>query len=335
MEGGRKVDPDAPIALQLGPMSPFLDAELEQRFSLVRWFAIPGSERPDWLRRHAEAVGAIVTGGNTGCTNSLIDALPNLGIIAINGVGFDKVDLDHARARGVQVTNTPDVLTDDVADLAIGLIIALLRGIPMGDAHVRAGGWPGGERPLGRSVTGLKFGIVGLGRIGSAIAARLGIFGSVAYTGRSAKPVSYAFVPDLLDLARQSDVLVLACAAHPGTRHLVDASVLRALGPQSWLVNVSRGSVVDEAALIDALEAGQLAGAALDVFEHEPRVPAAIRQSPKVVLTPHVGSATVETRRRMAERVLSNLDAYLSGEIPHDALVRGDAPSGSRRSLKR
>jgi lactate dehydrogenase-like 2-hydroxyacid dehydrogenase len=187
------VDPPASngIALQLGPMSAFLDAELERRFALVRWFAIPEADRRQWLVRNAAAVRAAVTGGNTGCPNGLIDALPNLGIVAINGVGFDKVDLHHAAARGVQVTNTPDILTDDVADLAVGLVIALLRGIPAGDAHVRSGAWPAGERPLGRSVTGLRFGIVGLGRIGSAIAARLRLFGPVAYTGRSAKAVPY------------------------------------------------------------------------------------------------------------------------------------------------
>jgi lactate dehydrogenase-like 2-hydroxyacid dehydrogenase len=320
---------DNGIALQLGPMLPFLDAELERRFELVRWFAVPEAERSDWLRLRGGQVRAVVTGGNTGCTNALIDALPSLGIIAINGVGFDKVDLAHAGARGVQVANTPDVLTDDVADLAIGLIISLLRAIPAGDAHVRSGRWPGGERPLGRSVTGLSFGIVGLGRIGSAIARRLVAFGPVAYTGRSPKPAPFDFVPDLVDLARRSDVLVLACAANAATRHLLDAAALDALGPDSYLVKVARGSVVDEAALVAALRSGRLAGAGLDVFENEPRVPEALRASERVVLTPHIGSATVEARRRMAELVLRSLDSFLAGERPAAALIHPKGRHGA------
>jgi len=250
-----------------------------------------------------------------------MEALPSLRVIAINGVGYDKVDLEMARRRQVHVTITPGTLMEDVADLAVGLIIALLRQIPASDAHVRAGAWPTAERPLARRVSGRRFGVLGLGQIGGAIAARLAAFGPVAYTARSPKPVAYDFHADAAALARASDVLVVACSANEATRRMVDAAVLEALGPSGWLVNVSRGSVVDETALIEALEAGRIAGAALDVFEAEPLAPEALRTSARVVLTPHIASATVEARQAMAELVLANLDAFLRGERPPSAVV--------------
>ena len=301
-------------ALQLCPFSPALEGALSERFEVIRWFELDEAAQLAWLAANAASVRAVVTGGHIGCPNALMLALPSLGIVAINGVGFDKVDLNLARQRGVGVTTTPGVLTDDVADLAVGLIIALLRQIPAGEAHVRSGAWPAGERPLARKVSGRRFGILGLGHIGSAIARRLEPFGPVAYTSRQAKAVPYDFHPDVMSLARASEVLVVACAANESTGRLVDAGVLDALGPEGWLVNVSRGSVVDEAALIAALAEGRLAGAALDVFEAEPKVPEALRLSPKVVLTPHIASATVETRVAMAQLVLNNLDAFLAGD---------------------
>jgi lactate dehydrogenase-like 2-hydroxyacid dehydrogenase len=309
------------VALQLNPFSPTLEAELARRLEVVRWFEFGPDERAAWLASRATEVVAIVAGGHIGGPTELIEALPQLKIVAINGVGFDKVDLELARSRGVRVTTTPGTLTDDVADLAVGLIISLLRRIPAADGYVRSGAWPSGEFPLGRKVTGRRFGILGLGHIGGAIAARLSAFGPVAYSSRTAKPVAYDFHPDAMTLARASDVLVVASAANASTRHLVDARVLEALGPEGWLVNVSRGSVVDETALIDALEAGRIAGAALDVFEDEPKVPEALRASAKVVLTPHIASGTVETRAAMAALVLANLDAVLAGEEPPTPVV--------------
>ena len=309
------------VALQLNPFSASLEAELARRLEVVRWFELDAGQRADWLRARAAEVVAIVAGGHIGGPTELIQALPQLKIVAINGVGYDKVDLALAKSRGVRVTTTPGTLTDDVADLAVGLIISLLRRIPAGETHVRSGAWPAGELPLARKVTGRRFGVLGLGNIGGAVGRRLAAFGPVAYTSRQAKPVPYAFHADVRGLAQASDMLVIACSANQSTRHLVDTGVLDALGPDGWLVNVSRGSVVDEAALIQALEAGRIAGAALDVFEAEPQVPAALRASHKVVLTPHIASATVETRAAMAALVLENLDAVLRGDEPPTAVA--------------
>ena len=310
---------DRPIALQLCPFSPSLEAALQDRFSVVRWFEIQDHE--GWLQAHAADVRAVVTGGHVGIASDLMQRLPSLGVVAINGVGFDKVDLELARRRGVRVSNTPDVLTEDVADLAVGLVIALLRGIVAADRYVRDGRWPTGEMPLARKVSGRRFGIVGLGRIGAAIAARLSAFGPVSYTGRAPKAAPYAYVADLEALARGSDVLVLSCAANAQTRGLIGPAVLDALGPRGVLVNVSRGAVVDEPALIAALAQGRLAGAALDVYADEPRVPEALIGMPNVILTPHIASATEEGRRRMAELVLENLDAHFAGAPMPSALV--------------
>lgn len=289
-------------------MSADLEAALDARGQRVRV-----DPDIDWLADHAARVRLIVTGGQTGAPRDLVEALPNLGLIAINGVGYDKVDIAHAAARGVTVTNTPGVLTDDVADLAIGLVIGLLRDLPRADAHVRGGAWAKGDLPLARKVTGRRFGIVGLGRIGSAIADRLRAFGPVAYTGRAQKPVDLPFHPDAASLAAASDVLIVAAAASAETRHLIDARVLEALGPGGVLVNVARGSVVDEAALVAAIEGGRIAGAALDVFADEPNVSSALIDSDRTMLTPHIASATVETRAAMAALVLDNIDAFLAG----------------------
>ncbi|WP_404713840.1 2-hydroxyacid dehydrogenase [Sphingomonas sp. MMS24-J13] len=312
---------DRSTALQLCPLSPYLEAGLAERFNVVRWFDLAPGAQADWLAEHAGEVRAAATGGHIGCPSALMERLPALRIVAINGVGFDKVDLDLARARGVRVTTTPGTLTEDVADLAIGLVIALLRDLPAAAAHVRRGDWPDAERPLARKVSGRRFGILGLGHIGLAVAQRLAAFGPVAYYDPHRKDVPYDYFPDLLALAGASDVLCVAAAANPATRHLVDADVLAALGPDGYLVNISRGSVVDEAALTEALTAGRLAGAALDVFENEPHVPAALRSSDRTVLTPHIASATVETRRAMADMVLANLDAVMAGQEPPAAVA--------------
>jgi lactate dehydrogenase-like 2-hydroxyacid dehydrogenase len=232
------------------------------------------------------------------------------------GVGYDGVDVAAAKARGVKVTHTPDVLNDEVADTAIGLMLCAARQLPAADRYVRSGKWLEGPMPLARKMSGARLGIVGMGRIGKTIAGRALAFGmSIAYTARSAKAdVPYRYEPDIVALARESDFLVVITPGGAGTRKLVNAEVLAALGNKGILVNVARGSVVDEAALVAALVSGTLGGAALDVFEDEPRVPQALIDLPHVVLAPHIGSATRETRQAMADLAMNNLRAHFAGK---------------------
>jgi len=264
----------------------------------------------------APRIRAIAATGDSKVDAALIAQLPALEIISVMGVGYDGIDVAAARARRVAVTHTPGVLNDDVADLAIALMLGWARQLPRADRFVRAGAWENGPLPLGRKLSGARLGLVGLGRIGQAIAHRAGAFGMrIAYTSRSAKSgVLYPYLPSAVALAAQSDYLVVITPGGAETRHLIGAAVLEALGPQGCLVNVARGSVVDEAALIDALRAGTIAGAALDVFESEPRVSQALREFEQVVLTPHIGSATAQTRQAMADLAFANLQAQFSGQ---------------------
>jgi len=265
-------------------------------------------------RAEAAAARVAVTSGVWGVRAEHLDRLPALEAIVSFGVGHDTTDVDEAARRGIVVSNTPDVLTDCVADAAVGLVIDTMRGLSAADRFVRRGEWAAGRTPaLARRVTGARVGIVGLGRIGLAIARRLEGFGTtISYHNRSPRSdVSYACVADVVSLAAGSDVLVLAAAGGAGSRHLVDAHVLDALGPRGFLVNVARGSVVDEAALVAALQEGRIAGAGLDVFVDEPHVPEALLGRDDVVLLPHVGSATVETRQAMTDLVLANVASYL------------------------
>ena len=264
----------------------------------------------------APRIAAIAASGESKVTAELMDQLPALKIISVMGVGYDGIDVAAAKARGVVVTHTPGVLNDDVADLALALMLALSRQIARADRFVRAGEWSGGPLPLGRKVSGARLGIVGMGRIGQAIAHRAAAFDMrIAYTARSAKTdLPYAYHTSPAALAANSDFLVVITPGGAGTRKLIDAAVLKALGPQGCLINVARGSVVDETALIEALRSGTIAGAGLDVFEAEPNVPEALRTMDNVVLTPHIGSATAQTRRAMAELAFANLDAQLSGQ---------------------
>jgi hydroxypyruvate reductase len=273
------------------------------------------ADRAALLQTLRDRVRAIVTSGGAGANAALIAALPRAEIIACFGVGVDAIDLGAARARNIAVTNTPDVLTDDVADLAIGLIIDSARRISQGDRFVRAGRWLAGGLAHGSRLRGTKLGIVGLGRIGMATARRAEAFGmTIAYHGpRRKTDVAYPYVGDLKTLARDSDVLVLTLPGGAGTKHLVDAGVLAALGPKGTLVNVSRGAVVDEAALVAALQNGSLGAAALDVFQDEPNVPQPLLSMDNVVLQPHQASATHGTRAAMGQLVLDNLAAHFAG----------------------
>lgn len=277
---------------------------------------------PATLAAVAPQVRAIFASGESKVPAELINQLPALQVISVMGVGYDGIDVAAAKARGVVVTHTPDVLNDDVADLAIALMLAAARQLPAADRYVRAGQWPQGPMPLARKLSGARVGIVGMGRIGQAIAQRAAAFNmTIAYTARSAKPaLPFAYWPTAETLAEHSDFLVVITPGGAATRKLVDAQVLAALGRSSpekgILVNVARGSVVDEAALIEALEQGVIAGAGLDVFENEPNVPERLRALPQVVLTPHIGSATAQTRQAMADLAFGNLQRMLDGQPP-------------------
>ncbi len=264
----------------------------------------------------APRIKAIAGGGESQVTRALMEQLPALEMISVFGVGYDRYDVAAARERGIPVTNTPDVLTDDVADMGISLMLAIARTIPQADKYVREGKWPSGPMPLARKVTGARLGIVGLGRIGSAIARRAAGFDmSIAYTSRNKVADSpYAYYPTPAALAAEVDFLMVITPGGAGTKGLINAEVLKALGPKGYLINVARGSVVDESALIAALQNNVIAGAALDVFENEPHVPAALCAMSHVVLAPHVASATWQTRRAMADLAFGNLQAHFAGK---------------------
>ncbi len=303
--------------LRVGEMEATFEHELAARYAIPK---LPdGTARIAFLAEHGADVRVLVTSGSPGADASLIAALPNLAAIVNNGAGVDLIDLGAAKRRGIGVSNTPDVLSDTVADTAVGLILMTLRRFGAADRYVRAGRWVReGAFPYARDVSGLQVGILGLGRIGSAIATRLiGFDCAIAYHNRrriEGSPFRYAESP--VELAESVDVLVIATTGERNTHKLVDRAVLNALGPEGYLINIARGSVVDEDALVELLGAGQLAGAGLDVFADEPRVPAELFDLDNVVLLPHVGSATARTRRAMALLAIQNLESYLdTGEL--------------------
>lgn len=269
------------------------------------------SDKPALLREVGAGIRGLVQGGGTVTPTSLLDALPGLEIISVFGVGYDGVPTDYCRTRGIKVTNTPDVLTDDVADVAVGLILMTGRGFVRANRFIHAGEWIRRGPELTSKLGGRSVGILGLGRIGKAIAERVQAMRmQVLYTGRNAQDVPYRFVPDVESLARDVDFLVVACPGGPATRHLVDERVLNALGAKGTLVNIARGSIVDEAALVRALGNGTIKAAGLDVFENEPTIPPELLAMDNVVLLPHVGSATRETRRAMGDLCKANLDQW-------------------------
>lgn len=309
-----------PRVLQLNPiLIPAINDELAALYEMHKWFEITDQEA--WLREYADTVQAVTTGGHTGVPRALLERLPALKVVAVNGVGTDAVDLAYCRARGLAVTATLGALTEDVADLAIGLLIAACRNLCAGDRFVRDGQWElhpqPGAIPLARRFSGMRVGIVGLGRVGRAVATRAAAFGCpIAYTDlRAMDDVPYRFVPDLVALARESDALVL-CAAADQAQGIVNAAVLEALGPQGFLVNVARGRLVNEDDLAAAITAGRIAGAGLDVFVDEPRVPAALRASDRTTLQAHRASATWETRAAMARMVADSVAQALAGQRP-------------------
>lgn len=300
------------LLLMSDNLEPHLDS-LEGLCEVHRYYNAPDPEA--LLREVGAQVRLVATNGHVGCPAAVMDRLPLLELIACYGVGYDAIDLQASRTRGIRVTNTPDVLNDAVAELAVGLMLALARQIPQSDRFVREGAWLDREYPLTRELTGSMAGILGLGRIGKEVARRLQAMKMrVVYHGRQRQPNEpYEYFEDLESMAAAVDWLVVCLPGGDESRGVVSKSVLQALGPEGHLVNVARGSVVDESALVEALEKGGLGGAALDVFAAEPRVPDSLKASKNVVLSPHAASATSKTRHDMGALVIANLIAQIRG----------------------
>ncbi len=305
-----------PQILQVGPYPEWDQVPLDAAFHSHRYFE--AADKAAFLAEVGPHIRGIATRGELGASAAMMAACPQLEVISVYGVGTDAVDIAAARARGIRVTNTPDVLTDDCADLAVAMLLALSRGVVGAEGWVRSGAWADkGGYPLQRKVTGKRVGILGLGRIGAAIARRLqGFDMTISYSGRAPKdtPAGWTFVADPVVLAAGVDYLVVALSATPETRHIVDARVIAALGPNGMLINISRAPNVDEAALLDALETGKLGSAALDVFEGEPKLNPRFLTLPNVLLQPHHASGTYETRAAMGKLVRDNLIAHFAGQ---------------------
>ncbi len=303
--------------LMTAPMMPIVIDALDKAFTLHRLWE--HDDREAFLRDVGPRIRGVATSTLYGRLEAtLFDYLPNAEIVSSFGVGYDNVDVTEAAKRNIIVTNTPDVLNDEVADLTLGLLLATLRKIPQADRYLREGQWLKAPFPLSPTLRGRKVGIVGLGRIGKAIAKRLeGFDVEIAYHGRTRQDdVAYAYHPTLAGLAEASDVLIVITPGGASTRHLINAEILKALGPNGVLINVARGSVVDEQALIEALKSGTILSAGLDVYEDEPRVPQELIDIEHVVLLPHIASGSVHTRNAMGQLVADNLIAWFSGKGP-------------------
>jgi lactate dehydrogenase-like 2-hydroxyacid dehydrogenase len=306
---------DAEI-LMLAPMMPHVIDGLARELTLLKAWEAP--DKDAFVREVAPRVRGLATGGHVHVDDAFMARFPRLEIVSSFGVGYDTIDAAAAGRRGILVTNTPDVLTEDVSDLALVLLLATIRHIPQVDRYLRAGKWLEKPYPLTPTLRERKVGIVGLGRIGKAIARRLEGFNvEIAYHGRSEqKGTPYPYYSSLVDMARDVDVLLSVAPGGDATKHMINAEVLRALGPDGILVNVGRGSVVDERALVEALQSKTILSAGLDVFEDEPNVPAELIAMDHIVLLPHVGSATEYTRRAMGQLVVDNLVSYFAGKGP-------------------
>lgn len=300
--------------LIIGALLPSLQEAVESNFKATRFWQL--DDQQAWLATHGSSIKAIVTTGAWGASSEVISQLPNLEAIFSFGVGYDSIAVDAARDRGIVVTNTPAVLDDCVADTAMALTLDVMRRYSEADRFLRAGRWLEGRFPLASKIGGKKMGIVGLGNIGEAIAKRAAAFDmQVLYHNRKPKPgVAYQYYDNLEAMIADSDVLMLALPGGKATDGLIGAKQLEALGKQGFLVNIARGSVVDQAALIDALSAGRIAGAGLDVFEDEPKVPQALIDMDNVVLLPHLASGTHETRQAMGDLVWSNIQGWFHND---------------------
>lgn len=305
-----------PEILLVSPLPPRVIDALKDDFVLHDYYR--AEDKPGMLKDVGERVQAFISHASAGKVDAaLMDAVPNAKLISNWGVGYDRVDIAAAKERGIIVANTPDVLTECCADLAMALILATARRVAEGDRYVRAGNWPKlGNLHLGTRVNGAKLGIVGLGRIGKAAAKRAEAFNMrISYFGRNKQDgVDYGYFDDPVKLAADSDFLLLTCPGGPATHHLVNDAVLDALGPDGFLINIARGSVVDEDALVRALKNNRIAGAGLDVFAKEPNVPDALLTMENVVVQPHQSSATVGTRRDMDDLVVENVRLHFAGK---------------------
>ncbi|MBD8892561.1 2-hydroxyacid dehydrogenase [Roseibium litorale] len=305
-----------PGILQVGPYPEWDQIPLDETFSVHRYFEAENKDA--YLAEVGSSIRGIATRGELGASRAMIEACPNLEIISVYGVGYDAVDLAACRERGIRVTNTPDVLTKDVADLGVAMMLAQSRGMTGAESWVRDGSWAAkGLYPLKNRVWGKKAGVLGLGRIGFEVAKRLAGFDlSIAYSDVTAKDYApdWTFIADPVELARQSDFLFVTLAASAETRHIVNREVIEAVGPEGMIINISRASNIDEEALLDALEAGRLGSAALDVFEGEPALNPRFLKLGNVLLQPHHASGTFETRKAMGQLVRDNLSAHFAGK---------------------
>lgn len=307
---------EKPIILRAAKLPDTTIATLNSLFTVLDLPASP-QDIPPFLAQHGSQIQGMAL-RKTIVDQTFLNALPNLSIIASYSAGLDNVDVAAVRARGIVLENTSSILAEDVANTALGLALALTRDLVRADHFVRSDQWPGQPQyPLGRSLSQMDVGIVGLGTIGQAVARRMECLGArVHYQGPHRKDVPYTFHLTARELAAACEMVILTCPLTPTTRHLVDHDVLTALGPRGYLINIARGPVVDEKALIAALADHHIAGAALDVFEHEPHVPDALKTNPRVILTPHIGSATEETRQAMADHVVTVLADHFSVARP-------------------
>jgi lactate dehydrogenase-like 2-hydroxyacid dehydrogenase len=298
------------------PMMPLIMEGIESRFPSARLFE--QADKAAYLASEGARFKGLVTGQAVASDAKLLATLPNLKVISSFGVGYDLVDAAAAAARKITVTNTPDVLTDEVADLALGLLIATIRRLPQADAFTRQGRWLKGNFPLSDTLRGKTMGILGLGRIGKAIAQRAEAFGiKLAYHGRTQQPdIAYPYFASLTEMAKAVDILMVIAPGGASTKAIVNREVMQALGPKGTLINVARGSLVDEPVMVEMLRSGALGAAGLDVFEDEPRVPEALFGLENVVLLPHVGSASVYTRNQMGQLVVDNVIAMAEGRAP-------------------
>lgn len=301
--------------LQVGPYPAWDEERLNARFTMHRYFE--AADKAAFLAEHAPGIRGIATRGELGANRALIDALPNLEVISVYGVGYDAVDLAAARERGIRVTNTPDVLTKDVADLGVAMMLTQARGMIGAERWVRSGDWAEkGLYPLQSQAHGKRVGILGLGRIGFEVGKRLAGFDmEIAYSSRAPKENAegWTYIADPVELAACSDFLFVTLASTADTRHIVNRKVIEALGPAGMLINISRAATIDEEALLDALESKALGSAALDVFEGEPKLNPRFLALDNVLLQPHHASGTVETRKAMGALVFNNLSAHFDG----------------------